>query len=99
MSREQAKSIKPFVSVILFMCFMFTFAFVKMENRRMGYSFMKLAHQEKLMRNKQREKSIQLARMTGPERLQLVATQKLPLKKADASQIIQMTGDGMAIVQ
>ncbi len=99
MSREQAQSIKPFISVLLFMCFMFTFAFVKMENRRMGYSFMKLAQKEKLLRNQQREKSVQLARMMGPERLQLVATQKLPLKKADSSQIIQMTGEGLAIVQ
>ena len=81
------------------MCFLFTFAFIKMENRRMGYSFMKLAQKEKQLRNLQREKSIKLARMTGPERVQLLATQELPLKKAGVGQIIQMTGNGVAIIQ
>ena len=99
MGQKQVKTIKPFVSIMLVMGFLFTFAFIKMENRRMGYSFMKLAQKEKQMRNQQREKSIQLAQMTGPERVQLLATQRLPLKKAGVGQIIQITGDGVAIVQ
>lgn len=99
MSKHQVNTIKPFLSVILIMGFLFTFAFIKMENRRLGYSFMKLAQQEKQMRNQQRQKSIELARMTGPERVQFLATQRLPLKKAGAGQIIQMTGDGLAIIQ
>ncbi len=99
MSKQNVKTIKPFISVILVMGFLFTFAFIKMENRRLGYSFMKLAQKEKHMRNQQRQKSIQLARMTGPERVQLLATQRLPLKKARSGQIIQMTGNGLAIVQ
>lgn len=99
MSRDQVTTIKPFISVALLMCFLFTFAFIKMENRRMGYSFMKLAQKEKQLRNKQRQKSIQLARMTGPERVQLLATQRLPMKKAGQGQIIQMTGSGVAIIQ
>lgn len=99
MSKHQVNTIKPFLSVILIMGFLFTFAFIKMENRRLGYSFMKLAQQEKQMRNQQRQKSIELARMTGPERVQFLATQRLPLKNAGAGQIIQMTGDGLAIIQ
>ena len=99
MSQQQVKSLKPFVSVIIFMCFLFSIAFIKMENRRMGYSFMKLAQQEKQMRMQQRNKSLKLARMTGPERVQLVATQKLPLQKAKSGQIIQMAGNGIAFVQ
>ena len=99
MSQQQVKTFKPFVSIALIMCFLFAFAFIKMENRRLGYSFMKLAQKEKQLRNQQREKSIKLARMTGPERVQLLATQELPLQKAGAGQIIQMTGSGMAIIQ
>ena len=99
MSQQQVRTMKPFLSIALVMCFFFTFAFIKMENRRMGYSFMKLAQKEKSMRNKQRQKSIQLARMTGPERLQYVATERLPLKKAGSGQIIQMTDNGLAIIQ
>ena len=99
MSKQKVKTIKPFLSVLLVMGFLFTFAFIKMENRRMGYSFMKLAQKEKSMRNQQRQKSLELARMTGPQRVQFLATQKLPLKKAVSGQIIQMTDDGLAFVQ
>ena len=99
MSQQKVKTIKPFLSVLLVMGFLFTFAFIKMENRRLGYSFMKLAQKEKSLRNKQRQKSIKLARMTGPQRVQFLATQKLPLKKARSGQIIQMTGGGLAFIQ
>jgi hypothetical protein len=99
MSQKQVKTIKPFLSVLLVMGLLFGFAFIKMENRRLGYSFMKLAQKEKQLRNQQRQKVIELARMTGPERVQLLATQHLPLKKAGEGQIIQMTEDGIAIIQ
>jgi cell division protein FtsL len=99
MSRQQVNSIKPFLSVLLMMCFLFSIAFIKMENRRLGYSYMQLAGQEKEMRNQQREKAVELARITGPERVQYLATQRLPMKKAQEGQIIQMTGDGLAFVQ
>lgn len=99
MSKQKVKTIKPFISIALFMCFLFIIAFIKMENRRMGYSFMKLAQKEKTLRNKQRERAIKLATMTGPERVQLLATQRLPMQKAKQGQIIQMTGSGVAIIQ
>ena len=99
MSQQQVNTIKPFISILLMMCFLFGIAFIKMENRRMGYSFMQLAAIEKDMRNQQRERSLQLAQMTGPERVQFVATQRLPMKKAREGQIIQMTGEGLAFVQ
>ena len=99
MSQQQVKSIKPFISVLLVMGFLFSYALIKMENRRLGYSFVKLAQQEKQLRNLQRNKAVQLARKTQPERVQLLATQRLPLKKAESGQIIQMTGGGLAIVQ
>ncbi len=99
MSKKQVKTIKPFLSVMILMCFLFVFAFIKMENRRMGYSFLQLAKKEKQLRNQQREKLLRLAKMTGPERVQLLATQHLPMKKAASGQIIQMTGSGVAIIQ
>ena len=99
MSQQQVKSIKPFISILLVMGFLFTYALIKMENRRLGYSFVKLAQQEKQLRNQQREKVVQLARKTGPGRVQLLATQRLPMKKAGTGQIIQMTVGGLAIVQ
>ena len=99
MSKKQVKTFKPFLSVIILMSFVFVFAFIKMENRRMGYSFLKLAKKEKQLRNQQREKVLRLAKMTGPERVQLLVSQNLPMKKASSGQIIQMTGSGVAIIQ
>ncbi len=99
MSKNQVKSMKPFLSIFLIMLFLFGIAFVKMEIRRMSYSFVKLAQKEKQLRNHEREKSIQLAKMTGPERVQFVATEKLPMRRASHGEIIQMTGDGVAFIQ
>lgn len=99
MSQQQVKTIKPFISILLMMGFLFGFAFIKMENRRMGYSFLKLAQKEKQLRNQQRERAVELARMTRPERVQKIASQNLPMKKAGHGQIIQMTGSGVAIIQ
>ena len=81
------------------MGFLFVFAFIKMENRRMGYSLVKLTQQEKQLRHKQREKALKLAKMTGPERVRVIATQQLPMRKASHGQIIQMSMDGFAILQ
>ncbi len=99
MSQNQVKTMKPFLSIFLVMLFLFGLAFIKMEIRRMSYSFVKLAQKEKQLRNQEREKSIVLAKMTGPERVQLVASEKLPMKRAAQGQIIQMTGDGIAFIQ
>ena len=99
MNEQPVKTIKPFISILLMMCFLFGVAFIKMEIRRMGYSFVKLAQKEKEMRNQQRQKSVQLAKMLSLERVQLLATQKLPMKKAAKGQIIQMTSEGVVIVQ
>ena len=99
MSQKQVDSVKPFISILLVMGFLFGMAFLKMENRRLGYSFMSLANHEKEMRRQQREKVIQLSMMTGPERVQYIATQKLPLRKASDQQVIQMTGEGVAYLQ
>ena len=99
MSQRQVQSIKPFLSIVFFMLFLFCIALIKMENRRLGNSFVKLAHKEKELRIQQREKAIQLAKMTGPHRLQFLATERLPLQKAKRGQIIQMSGEGVALVQ
>ena len=99
MSKKQVLQVKPFLSVLIVMLFLFIFAFIQIENRRMGYNFMSLTQKEKEMRNQQRVKAVALAKMQQPERVQLLATQKLPMRKANPGQIIQMTSGGLAIVQ
>ncbi len=99
MGEQQVKTLKPFFSVLLMMGFLFGVAFIKMENRRMGYSFIKLARKEKDMRDRQRQKAVELARILSPQRVQLLVTKKLPMKKAGEGQVIHMTNKGMAIIQ
>ena len=92
------ETIKPFASILILMSFLFILAFVKMENRRMSYVFLKLVSQEKQLINKQRKKRIQLAEMTGPERVRNLAS-KTSMKKAGKKQRIQMSVQGVAILQ
>ncbi len=89
----------PFLSIAFLIVALFSVVLCKMELRRVGYSVLKLTREERSLRDEQREQMIQLARMTRPERLQAVAQAKLTLKKADASQIIQMTQQGVALKQ
>jgi len=42
---------------------------------------------------------VQLAKITRPERLQALAQNRLTLKKPGIGQIIQMTGQGIALRQ
>jgi len=90
---------KPFLSVAIILLCMYIFAFIQIENRRIGYSFLSLVNQEKNLKNKQRSKVAQLAKMKRADRIQYIATQKLPMKQAEQGQIIQMTSSGMAVVQ
>lgn len=90
---------KPFFSVVIILCFLFIFAFIQIENRRIGYSFLSLLKQEKSLKTKQRAKVAKLAKMRGADRIQYIATQKLPMRQAEHSQIIQMTSSGRAVVQ
>ena len=90
---------KPLMSISIFLSFLFLMTFIKMENRQMGYSFIKLAQKEKHMRAHQQTKSLTLAKMVRPERVQYLATQELPLKKAKPQQIIQMREKGLVFVQ
>ncbi|HVK61948.1 MAG TPA: hypothetical protein VM432_10375 [Bdellovibrionales bacterium] len=89
----------PFISLGVAVICAFTVVFCKMEVRRMGYSVLKLTREERRMRDTERQQSIQLAKITRPERLQAIAEARLTLKKAQSGQIIQMTERGIALRQ
>jgi hypothetical protein len=90
---------KPFVSISIIVATLFGLVFFKMEVRRVGYSVLKLVREERVLRDKQREQKLQLAKILRPGRLQSVATTRLTLKKAASGQIIQMTDQGIGIRQ
>ena len=99
MSQKTMNDLRPFISTGVIIIALFTLVFFKMEVRRVGYSVLKLARQERRLRDAHREQIVQLAKITRPERLQSVAQSRLTLKKAESGQIIQMTDTGIALKQ
>jgi hypothetical protein len=99
LSEVQKREVAPFVSLLIVVATLFAVVFCKMELRRMGYSVLKVTHDERLMHDRERLAMIQLAKATRPDRLQAVAQERLTLKRAESGQIIQMTESGIALKQ
>lgn len=97
--RTNIESIKPFLSVVFILSTLFVLVFVKMENRRMGYAILDLAHQEKKAREQQRLKLVQVAKMTSPERIRRIATSRFTFQPAKEGQVIRIAGSGTAVIK
>lgn len=92
MSSKNLTTLKPFLSVIAIILTLFTLVFLQMEERRLGYTVLKLNREHKKIREQKRGKDIQLARLTRPQLLDSVAQKNLTLKKIQSSQIIHLSG-------
>lgn len=92
MSRENIKQLKPFLSVLIIIATLFSIVFLQMEERRMGYSVLKLTREFKKVQEEKRVKEITLAKVTRPQLLESMAQQKFTLKKIQANQIIHLSG-------
>ncbi|MNJ99793.1 hypothetical protein D3C87_175740 [compost metagenome] len=92
MSRENIKQLKPFLSVLIIIATLFSIVFLQMEERRMGYSVLKLTREFKKVQEEKRTKEISLAKITRPQLLESMAQQKFTLKKIQANQIIHLSG-------
>lgn len=91
MSTNEIRQLKPFISVLIITTTLLGIVFVKMEERRISYVVLKLTHEHKKTIEVQKQKEILLAKLTRPQLLENVATQKLTLKRATAAQIIHLT--------
>lgn len=92
MSSENFKQLKPFFSILLIIFTLFSIVFLQMEERRMGYSVLKLTREHKKVWEEKRGKEIALAKITRPQLLESVASQKFTLKQVQANQIIHLSG-------
>lgn len=92
MSRENIKQLKPFLSVLIIIATLFSIVFLQMEERRMGYSVLRLTREFKKVQEEKRVKEITLAKVTRPQLLESMAQQKFTLKKIQANQIIHLSG-------
>jgi cell division protein FtsL len=90
MSKNEVKSLKPFLSVVIVVLTLFTVVFLKMETRRMSYHVLKLNRQVKAATDEKLTRSMEFARLTRPERIERYASNSLELRKATKRQIIQL---------
>ena len=90
MSSNELRQLKPFISILFITATLLGIVFVKMEERRISYVVLKLTKEHRKAIEIQKQKEILLAKLTRPQLLENVATQKLTLKRATASQIIQL---------
>lgn len=95
MNAVDRKSFRPFVSVMLMIATLLGVVFLQMEERRLGYSLLKLTRVHREILEEKRSREIQLAKITRPQLVEHMAQQRFTLKKVSASQIIHLPGDGM----
>ncbi len=99
MSDKTKSEVRPFISISIIILTLFSLVFLKMEVRRMGYSMLKQVQEYKTMKDLHRLKIIKYARLTSPERLRKMAKTHLTLSEADLGQIIQISGEKIALKQ
>lgn len=91
MNSNEIRQLRPFLSVLFIVSTLLGLVFIKMEERRLSYVVLKNTKEHKRVIEIQKQKEIQLAKLTRPQLLENVATQKLTLKRVTPSQIIHLT--------
>ena len=91
MSSKNLRQLKPFFSVLIIIATFFSLVFLQMEERRLGYSVLKLSRERKKIHEEKHAKEVQLVKITRPQLLEHVAQSKFTLKKIQADQIIHLS--------
>ncbi|NQY99765.1 MAG: hypothetical protein HRT45_03740 [Bdellovibrionales bacterium] len=95
--KEKASHLKPYLSVWIIVTSLFLLVFFKMESRRLGYQAVKMNSHLKKVQTEYRSQSIQLAKSIRADRIKFYAMSQLTLEHAEKGQIIQMSGDNIAL--
>ena len=98
MNRVDPRPFKPFLSLMLIVVTLLGIVFLQMEERRLGYSLLKLRREHKAVLDEKRSQEIQLAKITRPQLLESLAQSRFTLKKISANQIIHLSGEGVKTV-
>jgi hypothetical protein len=88
---ENIRQLKPFCSVLVIIITLFTIVFLQMEERRLGYSVLKLTRDYKKANEEKRSHEVLLAKITRPQLLDHMGQSKFTLKKVQANQIIHLS--------
>jgi hypothetical protein len=99
MSSKNFRQLKPFFSVLILIFTFFSLVFLQMEERRLGYSVLKLSRQHKKVLEEKHVREIQLVKITRPQLVEHMAHSKFTLKKIQADQIIHLSGTAANFVE
>lgn len=88
MSSDELRTIKPVISVTLIILTLFAVVFLQMEERRLGYSILKINREFRKVSETKKQKEIQLAKVTRPQWVEKMAYSRFTLKRAESHQII-----------
>jgi hypothetical protein len=91
---SELSPLKPFLSVFFIISSLFIVVFSKMEERRLGYSVLKLTREQRVVIEEKRIKSVALAKQIRPQHVERVAQDRFTLKKIQNNQIIHLMGGG-----
>lgn len=94
---KDVSQLAPLISVVTMVGTLFFLVFLQMEERRMGYSVLKLGriYREKLEDKHYQE--IQLARSLRLEKVEALAARKLTLRRAAEDQVIHLNDEDRPI--
>lgn len=88
MSSDQVDSFKPVLSLGIIILSLLSVVFFQMEERRLGYSLLKVSNESRKVAEQKKSLEIQLAQKTRPYFLEKMAAVQFTLKKAESHQII-----------
>lgn len=97
MSSDELKTIKPVVSVTMIIMTLFAVVFLQMEERRLGYSLLKVNREYRKISEVKKSKEIQLAKVTRPQWVEKMAYSRFTLKRAESHQIILLPNVAMDV--
>ncbi len=98
-NQKRWQEMMPFFSVLLLVATLFGLVFAKMEVRRMGYSVLKSTQEYRKLKDQYRLMVMEYARLTRPDHVRKYAVSRLTLNDARNGQIIQLTGQKLAVPQ
>ena len=99
MSETKRNHLKPFLSVLIIIMSLFSVVFIKMEERRMGYTVLRETRSYRALKDQYRSQVMEYAKVTRPDRVKQFAVSRLTMNDARTGQIIQLTGGQIAVPQ
>lgn len=87
--------LKPIVSIVVIIGTLLGLVFLQMEERRIGYSILKMSRTFKAKVDERRALEIRLAQATRLEKLESMALSRLTLKRTQNHQVIYLNDEGL----